>query len=100
MFATSSLWHIESNFANLNNLAIGFPPTLMYIKWQDKISNENLYKNTKQEPIVKAIQRLRFIEHCLRTSKKELIKQYALYSPQPSRENVNKVNQKYLIPNK
>ena len=43
------------------------------IKWQDKISDETLYKNTKQEPIVQTIQRrqLRFIGHCLRRDKKE-----------------------------
>ena len=55
------------------------------IKWQDKISNETLYKNTKQEPIVQTIQRrqLRFIGHCIRKDKEEFTYHYALYTPQP-----------------
>ena len=58
------------------------------IQWQDKISNETLYKNNQQEPIVQTIQRrqLRFIGHCLRRDKEEFTYQYALYTPQPRHE--------------
>ena len=55
------------------------------INCQDKISNETIYRNIKQEPTVKNIQRrqLRFIGHCLRRDKEEFTYQYALYTPQP-----------------
>ena len=70
---------------NLNSFAINCYRIMQNIKWQDKISNETLNKNTKQEPIVQTIQRrqLRFIGHCLRRDKEEFTYQYALYTPQP-----------------
>ena len=62
------------------------PPTVIESRKtsNDKISNETLYKNTKQESIVQTIQRrqLRFIGHCLRRDKEEFTYQYALYTPQ------------------
>ena len=70
------------------------------IKWQNKISNETLYKNTKQEPIVQTIQRrqLRFIGHCLRRDKEEFTYQYALYTPQPRHGKRKQGRPKLLYP--
>ena len=53
------------------------------IKRTDKVSNERVYQLTGQAPLVKQIQQrqLRFIGHCLRRDPKELVNQYALYTP-------------------
>ncbi len=82
----SESWIISQKLAdNLNSFATNCYRIMQNIKWQDNISNETLYKNTKQEPKVQTIQRrqLRFIEHCLRRVKEEFTYQYALYTPQP-----------------
>jgi hypothetical protein len=56
---------------------------MLNIKRTDKVSNESVYQLTGQVPLVRQIQQrqLRFIGHCLRREPKELVNQYALYTP-------------------
>ena len=81
----SESWIITQKLADrLNSFGKNLFRIIQRIKWQDKISKETIYRNTKQEPIVQTIQRrqLRFIEHCLRRDKEEFTYQYAFYTPQ------------------
>ena len=97
----SESWIITQKLADsLNSFATNCYRIMQNIKWQDKISNETLYKNTKQEPIVQTIQRrqLRFIGHCLRRDKEEFTYQYALYTPQPRHGKRKQGRPKLLYP--
>ena len=97
----SESWIITHKLADsLNSFATNCYRIMQNIKWQDKTSNETLYKNTKQEPIVQTIQRrqLRFIGHCLRRDKEEFTYQYALYTPQPRHGKRKQGRPKLLYP--
>ena len=70
------------------------------IKWQDKITNEAIYKQTKQEPLVQTIQRrqLKFKGHCLRRDKVEYTNEYTLYIPKTSHGKRRKGRPKLMYP--
>ena len=49
-------WIITQKLAsNLNSFATNCYRILQNIKWQDKITNQAIYKKTKQEPLVQMI---------------------------------------------
>ena len=63
-------------------------------KWQDKISSENLYINTKQEPIVQTFQRKQLEEE----SKNSFINIFSINHSQDMK-NVNNIDQNCCKPN-
>ena len=96
----SESWIITQKLADsLNSFATNCYRIMQNIKWQDKISNETLFKNTKQEPKVQTIQRrqLRFIGHCLRRDKNSHINMPSIHHSLDM-ESANKVGQNYYIP--
>jgi hypothetical protein len=64
----------------LNSFATSCYRIMLNIKRMVKISNNTIYENVKQEPLLQAIQRrqLRFIGHCLRAWSKGRCKQEML----------------------
>ena len=63
-------------------------------KWQDKISSENLYINTKQKPIVQTFQRKQLEEE----SKNSFINIFSINHSQDMK-NVNNIDQNCCKPN-
>jgi hypothetical protein len=82
----SESWIITKTLEkSLNSFATSCYRIILNIKRLDKISNNTIYENVKQEPLVQTIQRrqLRFIGHCLRRNSNEFTNMYALYTPKP-----------------
>ncbi len=67
------------------------------IKWQDKISNETLYRNTKQEPIVQISNDLDS-SSIYSEEKKEFTFQNVLFTPQTIRGKPKQGRSKLLYP--
>ena len=89
----SESWIITQKLADsLNSFCTNCYRIMQNIIWQDKISNETLYKNTKQEPIVQT-----------GIASEETRKNSPINMPSIHHsldmENANKVDQNYFIPN-
>ena len=63
------------------------------IKWQDKMSNEILYINTKQELIVQIPKKTTYLSDSVSKDREEFNYQYAIYTPQLRRGKRKKVDQ-------
>ena len=78
-------WIIDKKLEqSLNSYSTSCFRIMLNIKRLDKISNEEIYTKIGITPLVHQIQRrqLKYVGHCLRKDKNELINKYVLYKPE------------------
>ena len=83
----SESWVITNQLEqSLDSFATNCYRVMLNIKRVDHISNNEVYQLVKMDRLTTTIQRrqLRYVGHCLRKNKDELINQCVLYYPKPS----------------
>ena len=70
---------------------------MLGIKRIDKISNKEIYEKVQIDPLVTQVQKrqLRYVGHCIRKPKEELIHQYVLYEPGHGKRSKGKPKESY-----
>ena len=81
LYATESYVIATSLENNINAFQTQCLRIILNISKEDHVTNENIYKLTNTEPLMKRITKsqLSFLGHSIRRNKEDLVQQYCLY---------------------